>query len=131
MPYATRADLEFRYGTEEVSLRESVLPAGALDRILQSVDAEIDAYLAGRYAIPLSPAPENVVNFAAAIARYRLLGEAASDHARTEYEDARAFLRDVQAGRARLDAAATVSGASPSEAVVITGRRRVFGGGLL
>lgn len=130
MSYATRADLEFRYGAEEVSIRESVLPAGALDRILQSVDAEIDAYLAGRYAIPLSPVPENIVNFAAAIARYRLLGESTSEHARTEYEDARAFLRDVQAGRARLDAAATVAGASPSEAVIVTGRGRVFGGGL-
>ena len=56
MPYASRADLEDRYGADEVAQRESMLPDGAVDRILLAVDAQVDAYLAARYAVPLLPA---------------------------------------------------------------------------
>lgn len=130
MPYASRADLEDRYGADEVAQRESMLPDGAVDRILLAVDAQVDAYLAARYAVPLLPVPEIIRSQALAIARYLLLGEAASDRVRQDFDDARAFLRDVQAGRSVLPSVALTPGAAPADSVVLMGRAKVFGGGL-
>ena len=130
MTYATRTDLVERYGADEIEQRESVLPDGAVDRALADADAEIDSYVGNRYGVPLSPVPANIPRLACAIARYHLLGDAATETARKGYEDARAFLRDIQAGRALLDSAATASGAAPSARVEFVPGRKVFHGGL-
>lgn len=131
MTYATRTDLEERYGADEMTQRESVLPAGAVARALADADAEIDSYVSSGYGVPLSPAPTNIPRIAAAIARYRLLGEAASEMARKDYEDARAWLRDVAAGRIALDGAARLAGNTPAATIAVTnGRDSVFGGGI-
>ena len=129
MTYATRADLETRFGEDELIQRESVLPADAIVRILAGADAEINSYVSGRYPVPLNPVPDNVINLASAIARYHYLGDAASDRARQDYEDARAYLRDIQAGKARLDVP-VANAASSAETVVVVGRGKLFGGGL-
>lgn len=131
MPYATRIDLEDRYGAEELEQRESMLAAGAVDRALADADAEVDGYVAGAYAVPLDPVPANIVRIAAAIARYRLLGDAATEQARQDYDDAVRFLRDVQAGRAALMSAAQLPGNTPAATIVVTnGREKAFGGGI-
>lgn len=131
MPYATRQDLTDRYGEDEIAQRESVLPAGAVDRALADADAEIDSYLGGRYTVPLATVPGNVTRLAAAIARYVLLGDAAGELARKAYEDARAWLRDVQAGRAQVEGASALSGAEPAATVdYVVGRDKAFGGGI-
>lgn len=126
MSYATRTDLEERYGATELTQRESMLAAGAVARALADADAEIDAYLAGRYSTPLSPVPSAIPRLACAIARYNLAGDTATERARKDYEDARAFLRDVQAGRALLDGATQFSAASPAATVSATSSDRVF-----
>lgn len=131
MPYATRQNLIDRYGLDEIEQRESALPAGAVDGALADAAAEIDSYCARRYAVPLSPAPSNIVRIACSIARYNLLGEAATERARADYEDARAFLRDVQAGKALLDGAAALPSAAPAATVeIVVGRDKAFGGGM-
>lgn len=131
MTYATRQDLADRYGEDEVAQRESALPAGATDRALADADAEIDSYLVGRYAVPVSPVPPRLVMIAAAIARYLLLGDAATEIARKAYEDARAWLREAQAGRAQVDGATALSGAAPSATVEVSnGRDKAFTGGI-
>lgn len=131
MTYATRQNLADRYTESEVAQRESALPAGAVAQALSDADAEIDSYLAPRYAVPLSPVPAYVVRVACAIARYRLLGQAADDQARKDYEDARAWLRDVGAGRAQITGVAPVPSAAPAATVAVSsGREKVFRGGL-
>lgn len=131
MTYATRTDLEERYGVDELAQRESMLPAGAVDRALGDADAEVDGYVAAGYSVPLNPVPPNIVRVAAAIARYRLLGDAATEQARKDYEDAIRFLRDVQAGRAKLMSAAPISGNTPEATISVTnGREKAFGGGI-
>lgn len=130
MTYATRTDLEERYGTDEVTQRESMLPAGAVARALADADAEVDSYLIGRYALPLAAVPANIVRLAAAIARYRLLGDAGTDQARADYEDAVAWLKRVQDGRAQLDGLAAVSGADPAATVQIESPDRIFARGV-
>jgi phage gp36-like protein len=131
MGYATRTDMEDRFGLEEIAQRESMLPVGAVDRALADADAEIDSYLAGRYQVPVSPVPSHVVRVAAAIARYNLLGDAASDRARNDYQDARAWLREVQTGRVLLDGAALVTASAQRATIdVVTGRDKAFAGGI-
>ena len=126
MTYATRTDLAERYGSDELAQRESTLPPGAVDRALVDAAAEIYSYMAGRYNVPFSPVPDAIPKLACAIARYALLGEAATERSRKDYEDARAFLRDVQAGRARLEGAAPLAAASPAATVAIITGDRIF-----
>ena len=131
MSYATRTDLEERYGADELVQRESVLPAGAVDRALADADVEIDSYLATRYTVPLSPVPGNAVRIAAAIARYRLLGDAVTEIARKDYEDSRAWLKDVAAGRVQINGATPLAAAAPSASVdYVVGRDNAFTGGI-
>ena len=130
--YATRQDLIDRYGEAEIAQRESALPPGATDRALADADAEIDSYLAGRYVVPLAAPPGNVVRVACTIARARLLGDAVSEQARKDSEDARAWLRDVQAGRALVAGASPQTAPATSVATVnlTNGRDKAFAGGI-
>ncbi len=131
MSYATRSELEDRYGADEIQQRESMLPVGAVDRALADADAEVDSYLTGRYSLPLSPVPGNIARLAAAIARYRLLGDAVTEIARKDYEDARAWLREVAAGRVQIDGVTPVAAASPAGTVdYVIGRDKAFTGGI-
>lgn len=127
MTYATRQDLEDRYGAEEVSQRESMLPAGAVYGALADADALIDGYLASRYALPLSPVPANLVQVASSLARYTLLGDSATERARDDYKDALAWLRDVQAGRVQLQATQPVPGNEPATVVMVSSSPAVWG----
>ncbi|MFZ6644423.1 gp436 family protein [Undibacterium sp. TJN25] len=127
MTYATRPDLEKRYSADEIAQRESALEAGAVDSALEDADALIDGYLAGRYSLPMTTVPDILVQTACALARYGLLGEAATDRARNDQRDALAWLKDVQAGRVLLQAAVTVPGNAPEAIVMLTAQRPVFG----
>lgn len=125
MTYATRADLEQRYGADEVAQRESALPAGAVDRALADADALINGYLAGRYALPLSPVPQNLPQVACVVARYNLLGDAVTERARNDYTDTIAWLRDVQAGRVLLQSG-FLQEAAPEAMVTMISSDSVF-----
>lgn len=126
MGYATRADLEVAYGADEVAQRESALPAGAVDRALADADALIDGYVAGRYAVPLSPMPANLPRLACAIARYHLLGDAAGEPARDAYAHAIAWLKDVQSGRVVLPGVAAAAAPATGGTAAIRTPPRLF-----
>lgn len=134
MTYATQADLETRFGAAEIlqladrdgdDLADSGVVAGAL----AEADAEIDAHLAGRYALPLASVPAILTRLACDIARYRLMADNPLEEARKRYEDARRLLESLAAGRVTLGlpAATPVSG---NLVEVVTGRDKAFTGGL-
>lgn len=121
MTYATQQDLIDRFGERElIELTDRAEPAtGAIDvtvvgKALTDADHEINARVAPRYAVPLSPAPDIIVRRAADIARYFLHGNRATDQVGDAYAAAIAFLKDVAAGRAALGipVAAAASGGS-------------------
>lgn len=126
MTYALRTNLEQRYGQDEIAQRESALPPGAVDQALLDADAFIDGYLASRYSLPLTAMPPNLPQVACAIARYSLMGDAATERARKDYEDAVAWLKDVSTGRVQLQAAAPVPGNTPESMVLIETSDAVF-----
>lgn len=105
MTYANRTLLEESYGADVLTQRESMLATGCVARALSDADAEIDSYVSGRYAVPLSPVPDNLPRLAGAMAFYYLLGSSAEEIPRKGYEDARAWLKEVAAGRIVLTSA--------------------------
>jgi phage gp36-like protein len=107
MPYATLTDLAARFGDEELTQLTDRLGTGVVDAdvaqaALAEADAEIDAYLAGRYALPLAAVPPILVRLACDIARYRLATDTPLEEVRKRYEDARRLLENLAAGRVTL-----------------------------
>ncbi|WP_375591719.1 gp436 family protein [Chitiniphilus eburneus] len=107
--YATPAQWIAQFGEKEaVSLTDRAY-AGVPDEVLladalERASAEIDGYLGGRYAVPLTPAPPILANYCGDIARYRLCGAGspATEEIRQRYRDAVRFLEHVAAGRVTL-----------------------------
>lgn len=108
MAYCTLTDLVSRYGEGEIMAlvdrdRDGVADAALVDGVLADVDAEIDTYLAGRYALPLSETPRVLVRIACELARERLMmanGARLDSDApeRRAAEGSRATLRDIARG---------------------------------
>ncbi len=129
MSYATQADLEERYGTDELTQLTDRTGAGGPDaaivaRALADADAEIDGYLASRYSLPLDTIPPMLARIACDIARYRLWEDRASEEVRRRYEDARRLLESIAAGRVSLGLPA--ASAAPALAEVNLGNARVM-----
>lgn len=104
MAYASRADLELRFGFAEVAQLADPYGTGQADDdvlgpALADADAEIDAYLVGRYSLPLTAVPSNLVRIACDIARYRLWKHQASEEVRHRYADAVRYLERVASGQ--------------------------------
>jgi phage gp36-like protein len=130
MSYATQADLEARYGLAELvqlSNREggTSVVTEVVARALADADAEIDGYLAARYALPLTTVSAAIVRLACDIARYRLYEHDAPPAVAKRYEDAVRFLRGVADGKVALGMPATEPG-SISGGVAGESSERVF-----
>jgi phage gp36-like protein len=130
MPYATQADLETRFGVDELTqltdrTGAGVPDAGIVARALSDADAEIDGYLASRYALPLATIPPVLVRIACDIARYRLWEARASEEVRIRYEDARRALESIAKGVISLGL--PEANAAPALAEARLGNLRVMG----
>ena len=110
MPYATRTDLERRFGAAELAQladrdADGVEDAGVIDAALADADQVINGYVSGRYRVPLTPVPDLVNRWACDIARYFLHADAVTDLVKARYEVAIAGLKDVARGTVTLQAA--------------------------
>lgn len=109
MTYATQQDLIERFGeTELIQLTDRAEPpSGAIDaaviaRALADADDQINAYLAARYTVPMSPAPKLLTRLAADLARYALYEDRVTEIVRQRFDAAIAQLKDIAAGKASL-----------------------------
>ena len=103
MGYATYDDLLANFGEREIESvtdrdRDGVADYGVIEDGLSFADDMIDGYLRGRYDLPLSSAPRNIVGIACYIARYRYYQDQPTDLVVTRYEQAIDWLRDVSRG---------------------------------
>lgn len=135
--YCTEQDLILRYSELEIAQRTSrngveVIDDSVLDRAQADADAEIDGYLAKRYALPLAqPFPPDLVRIACSLTRYFLFTQGVPEDVRQAYEDSISRLKRMSSGDVVLVGAAPVSAAvaTNSNDVVITsgsGARRAF-----
>lgn len=127
MAYATLAELLSRFG--DVAQVADVDGTGEVDaekvaRALGDADAEIDAALVGRYALPMVPVPELLTRIACDLARESLYDESPTKVVTDRAEKARALLVAIAAGRARFEAPAAPTETSAQGLVeIVTGRR--------
>lgn len=110
MAYATLTDMVSRFGEEQmVQLTDrsgsGVIDATVMDRAIGDACAVVDGYLAGRYPVPLVPAPAILVGYACDLARYNLFPDANLDDVNTvriRQRDAIKFLELVGQGKLSL-----------------------------
>lgn len=117
MTYATLDQLKDRFGeklliklTDRSQPASGAIDQAVIDRALADTDALIDGHLAERYALPLASVPALVTDTALAIAVYKLHRNTVSDKIKDDYGDALKLLRDLTAGKVRLD----VAGSEPA-----------------
>ena len=107
MSYVTQADLETRFGADEIIRLadrngDNVADPAVVAAAISDADAIVDTYLSGRYALPLSPAPAIITRLACVIARYHLYGDKPSDHVEREYKAALETLAKIANGEISL-----------------------------
>lgn len=131
MTYATLQNLTDRYGARTLvalsdrgEVATGVVDADVVARALADTDAQIDGYLATRYALPLAQVPALVADLAQAIAIWKLHPYDPDAKIRRDYDDALRALRDIAEGRIRLDLAGSEPEGSGAGGVTITDRER-------
>ena len=103
-----------------------------IDAAIGDADAEIDGYLAKRYALPLSPAPKAVNKFSKDIAVYNLfsrIGIVESSDQKTylnRYNSAIKFLTLVAEGKVSLGAESDDPATSAATGFSVTSNPRLF-----
>lgn len=111
MAYATTADFQ-SLGLPAAAVVN--VPSSVQDEHLEAQASAIDAYLRGRYTLPLAtPYPRAIVDCNCVMAAYAILQNYRGYNPdefdagfRQRYEDCMMFLRDLAKGLANLDVAA-------------------------
>lgn len=143
MDYATLSDIENTYGARHL---ETLVPvdvdmAVAVGTALNAAKAEIDVYLRARYALPIAAVPQIIRTAAIDIACYRLAvsASALTDEIKDRARRAVDILKDISAGRAKLDELESDGGTGStgtsaetsdmsSDGAAFSSRRRRWGG---
>ena len=133
MPYATQADLVARFGTSEVLALTDRANTGAIDASVltaafEQAGDEIDAYLGGRYSLPLASVPRLLVGVCCDIVRYRLCGADVSETepARNRFKDALKLLEQIRDGKLTLGLDPAQQAVGTGNTVLINDGRRKF-----
>lgn len=95
----------------------------ALQRALDDASAEIDGYIASRYALPLPTVPNALRRICIDIAIYRLMnlrGMGDVEDSRQRYMDAKYYLKDVIKGEATLGLPETDASAGSASGIAFT-----------
>jgi len=102
--YATRADMEARFGVNEISnLKAMQTVENAIEQALQDAVEEIDSYVAVKYQLPLPEVPSTLKRIACNIARYRLYFQRPTEEVENRYKAEIDFLKRIADGRATLN----------------------------
>lgn len=120
MTYATQDDLATRYGANELLQLadrdgDGIADPGVIEGALAEASAEIDLYLQGRYALPLTH--PLLTTLACDIARYRLWKDEATDRVRNAATDARRMLDHLASGKITLDRPTTPTGGAQVQSI--------------
>jgi len=103
MAYITIADLETRYGADEIVKLadrdgDSVADADVVAAAIEDACEVIDSYLSSSYQTPLDPVPGLVTRLACAIARYHLYDDKPTEHVSEDFQAALGVLAKVVSG---------------------------------
>ncbi|HZP98039.1 MAG TPA: DUF1320 domain-containing protein [Reyranella sp.] len=109
--YTDQSELTTRFGAEEllgIADRDGdgTIDADVVTQAIAAAQATIDSYIGTRYALPLVTVPATVKKVCQDLARYELYTIEAPKAVSDKYDQAIAWLKDISAGRASLDAPA-------------------------
>jgi len=136
MAYCTTADLIAEFGElallqltdiDEPAAGEVV--AARADAAIARASDEADGYLGTRYAVPLAAAPLQLQGAVRDLAYFYLHRLGAPEQVEAAADRARAWLRDVAAGRVSLAGAAAASAAPTAGLVEMASADRLFARG--
>ena len=136
MSYATKADMQVRYGDTELrqlsdigTPRTGLIVDTVILRALTDASSWIDGYLVGRYPLPISDASALAkLNLdCAAEARFLLMTSNVDEAAQKAHDERVAFYRAVAKGDIALIAAADVPAALGVGPVLFDRGNKVFG----
>ena len=135
MPYITIADLETRYGADEIVKLadrdgDSVADADVVAAAIEDTCQVIDSYLSSIYQTPFNPVPGLVTRLACAIARYHLYDDKPTEHVSGQYNAAIETLRAIRNGEIILGLAAPAVSESGSGPEFTEGSKRFTDSGL-
>jgi len=133
MPFADKQNMLSRFGERELLAltdRENagVIGDDLLTQELLSAEGEINAYLQGRYSLPLANVPVIVRDYCCDIARYRLSGAEVTETevVRNRYKDAISFFVRVSKGEISLGLDLTNAQAASTGVTKIKSNEPVF-----
>ncbi len=133
MAYCTQAQLEERYSTNfliELSDRDdtpaTIVDASLITRAITDADAVIDGYLKPVYALPLASTPNQITDLSLSIAIYKAHGNVVSDKIKEDYKTALMQLKDIGAGRIKLDIAGVEPEGSGASQVITNEKEQVL-----
>jgi len=131
MAYATLANMIERFGEAELLAiadrdMDGEVDAEVVSAALDDASGQIDSYIGGRYALPLSGTSGQLARIACDLARWQLYTDAPHERVTEANKAALAWLRDVAAGRANLDIGGEKPQADPAGAPRFEGGPRVF-----
>lgn len=131
MTYATLDLLIDRHGermlvelTDRDTPRTGAIVADVVDRVLADTDAVIDGYIAGKYRLPLAQTPALLIDYALAIALYKLHRSSVPPKIEKDYDDALASLLAIARGTIKLPIAGIEPPSSGAQGVRSTDRAR-------
>ncbi|MEW9901020.1 phage protein Gp36 family protein [Chitinivorax sp. PXF-14] len=134
MNYANQADMLAAFGVRELTMLTDRALSGSLDTAvlataLDEANAEVDAFLQGRYALPLASVPRLLTRICCDIARYRLCGGDAqeTEPVRNRYRDAHRILEKIKDGELTLGLDASQQEVGTRSTIRIQDGRRTFG----
>jgi len=131
--YATQADLEQRFGADEVLQLTDRNSTGAVDVAVLSAaigdaQAVIDGYLrSAGYTLPLATIPVELMRISCDLTRYFLYENSATQVVKDRRDEAVSWLRDVASGKVTLGV--SMQGVAPdaaASAVRMTSDVRLF-----
>lgn len=107
MSYFARQDYVDRHGEQELLQLtdrdgDGIEDSGVLDKAAADADAEINAYLGARYALPLASTPELLKRIARDLVRYFLFDQRAPEEVRLRYQRAIKLLESIRNGDTSL-----------------------------
>lgn len=116
---------------EDPAEREELV-APIIDGAIGDADAEIDGYLAKRYAVPLAPAPKVINKFSKDIAIYNLFSRIGIDESTDQktylnrYNAAIAFLKLVAEGKVSIGSESEDPATAAATGFTVKSNTRLF-----
>lgn len=132
--YCTVQDMIDRFSEDELIQRTDhantgVINTTVLNKSIADATAEIDSYLIGRYALPLTPQPAGLTRICCDIARYFLYDDAATEQVIARFEAVIKYLEQVAKGNIRLGFDTGGAAVPNSGTVKLSSDTAVFGSG--